>query len=266
MARKLDRSTERIFWFPFLMLLKENGEMITSNIIKELRNMLQPKGHDSEIINGRSDDYFSQKIRNIKSHQSLDKYVFYDELGNWRLNDDGLIFIDNNSDVVDQIYGIVSNTSFDYFDKITFIDLVVLPFFPRRKSSSTTISRRVVKKVIFYDENVSEGKISSKTVIIRERSRKLREKAIEHFSDASGNIGCCICGFEFNKAYGEYGKGYIEIHHKKPVYQYEDKDINTVLIDALENLVPVCANCHRMLHHKKGISFEEVEKIYNDNK
>lgn len=55
----------------------------------------------------------------------------------------------------------------------------------------------------------------------------------------------------------------IEIHHKKPVYQYEEKDVDAVLSSALDNLVPVCSNCHRMLHHKKGITFEEVKIIYD---
>lgn len=118
---------------------------------------------------------------------------------------------------------------------------------------------------MFYDENISEGKISVKSVVVRERSKKLREKAVLHFTDEKGSIKCRICGYEFAVHYGDYGSGYLEIHHRKPVYQYEEKDVDAVLSSALDNLVPVCSNCHRMLHRKKGITFEEVKKIYDDN-
>jgi len=247
----------------------ENGTVSTSAILDTLRELFQPIGHDSEIMNGRSDDYFSQKIRNVKSHSSLKNLVNYDRKKGWSLTEDGVNFLVKNSEVVDEVERILSNTSFDYYDKITFIDLVVLPFFPRRKVKSTTTKKaaekKPVKKILFYDENISEGKISVRSVVVRERSQKLREKAITHFSDEKSSIKCWICGYEFAVHYGDYGSGYIEIHHKKPVYQYEEKDVDAVLSSALDNLVPVCSNCHRMLHHKKGITFEEVKKIYDEN-
>ena len=28
---------------------------------------------------------------------------------------------------------------------------------------------------------------------------------------------CKVCGFNFGAVYGEYGKGYIHIHHNKPI-------------------------------------------------
>lgn len=78
MSKKLLRSTERIFRIPFLMILLENGTTSTSDTIDTLRDLFQPIGHDSKIMKGRTDDYFSQKIRNVKSHSSLKHLVNYD--------------------------------------------------------------------------------------------------------------------------------------------------------------------------------------------
>lgn len=267
-VKVLLESTERIFRVPFMVILKENGDSTSEEIIDILRKQFNPDGHDAETISGRKDDYFSQKVRNIKSHSSLNDYVEYkSKKEGWCLKAEGYKFLNDNAEIVEEINRILSNDSFSYSEKISFIDEAIVPFFPRRvmkaKTGKATVKKKY-KKIIFYDENVSEGKVTTKTIIVRERSRKLRDKAIEHFK-IGDKIKCSICGFEFAVTYGEYGKGYIEIHHKKPVYQYDDKDIDIVLKDALDNLTPVCANCHRMLHHQKGITYDEVKKIYDDN-
>ena len=49
--------------------------------------------------------------------------------------------------------------------------------------------------------------------------------------------------------YGDtYGKPCIEIHHLKPIFQYEGKSETKTIEDALNNLLPVCPNCHRVIH------------------
>lgn len=56
---------------PALRLAAErpNGEITTSELIAELTELFQPTGKDAEIIAGRSDTYFSQKVRNLISHR-----------------------------------------------------------------------------------------------------------------------------------------------------------------------------------------------------
>lgn len=260
----MDRSTERIFRIPFMVIINNKKNATTSTIINELRVFFQPEGHDAKIIKGRNDDYFSQKIRNVISHGSLKTMiVFLDKTRGWELTEEGKKFLDEHMETIDEISRILCNDSFSYNDKINFIDLAVLPFFPRRKTNNK--SKRKVQKIYLYDENVSEGQIYEKTISVRERSKKLRDKAIEHFTDSSGRIRCSICGYDFKETFGDYGKGYIEIHHIKPVFEYEEKDIDVVLSKALTNLTPVCANCHRMLHHKKEVSYEKVKQIFEEN-
>lgn len=61
---------------------------------------------------------------------------------------------------------------------------------------------------------------------------------------------CNICGFDFEKAYGETGKGYIEVHHITPIGQLSSAE-GYEGTDPQKDLIPVCSNCHSMLHRKK---------------
>jgi 5-methylcytosine-specific restriction protein A len=70
---------------------------------------------------------------------------------------------------------------------------------------------------------------------------------------------CVVCGFNFEKVYGEHGKDFIEVHHIKPLSTFDE----AVEIDPENDLVPVCSNCHRMLHRKREnvLSIEELKGL-----
>lgn len=55
---------------------------------------------------------------------------------------------------------------------------------------------------------------------------------------------CRICGFDFEKKYGEIGRHFIHVHHIVPVSKMSE----AYLIDPTNDLIPVCPNCHAMLH------------------
>jgi 5-methylcytosine-specific restriction endonuclease McrA len=94
------------------------------------------------------------------------------------------------------------------------------------------------------DEKVipdSEGRKQIVQHVKYERSSKNRERAIE----IHGTV-CEVCGFDFDNIYGkDYADGYVQIHHIKPVSQYEGK------VDPEKDLVPLCANCHAMAHRRR---------------
>jgi hypothetical protein len=48
---------------------RKNGFIETSDLISELTELFNPTGRDAEIIPGRSDTFFSQKVRNLISHK-----------------------------------------------------------------------------------------------------------------------------------------------------------------------------------------------------
>ena len=55
---------------------KPNGEISTSDLIVELEALLQPEGSDAEILDGRNDTKFSQKVRNLISHRDGQQTMF----------------------------------------------------------------------------------------------------------------------------------------------------------------------------------------------
>ena len=58
---------------PALVLLVQNpAGLTTSDLIRDLTLILKPDGPDMEILAGRQDRYFSQKVRNLVSHRTLE--------------------------------------------------------------------------------------------------------------------------------------------------------------------------------------------------
>ncbi len=53
-----------------LMAERPGGFIGTSDLIAELAEVFNPTGMDAQIIPGRSDTYFSQKVRNLVSHRN----------------------------------------------------------------------------------------------------------------------------------------------------------------------------------------------------
>ena len=56
-------------------------------------------------------------------------------------------------------------------------------------------------------------------------------------------LACEICGFDFERTYGELGAGYIQFHHRVPLADLTEGSRPTA-----NDLTPICANCHAMLH------------------
>ena len=70
----------------------------TKDLLQILRLVLDPSGEDLEVLSGRSDDKFSQKVRNLKSHKTLENKGFAKFLENrFYITDDGINFINDNS-------------------------------------------------------------------------------------------------------------------------------------------------------------------------
>ncbi|MCX7694237.1 MAG: hypothetical protein N2Z71_00785 [Caloramator sp.] len=72
--------TEQDLILPALVLLERNGKLTTTQLIDQLEKWLEPQGKDLDILKDRNDTKFSQKVRNLKSHDTLTKkgYATYD--------------------------------------------------------------------------------------------------------------------------------------------------------------------------------------------
>ncbi|WP_169783858.1 hypothetical protein [Campylobacter curvus] len=59
-----------------LIIIGEHPGIRTSELIEKLMAIMRPSGEDIEILAGRSDTKFSQKVRNLKSHDTLKDKVY----------------------------------------------------------------------------------------------------------------------------------------------------------------------------------------------
>jgi len=236
----MERVTETELILPSLFLMDTRPAGITtSDLIKELTEIFKPEGEDNEILQGRTDTKFSQKVRNLKAHNTFERfgYAEYQSIagkrnGVFRITLKGKEFLNKNIDLVTYLLsnGFLYKDLENSFRK---------PFQPKEKDK--------IPKV--FDENILiyEGmqKITQSKVYIR--SAELRNAAIIKYTK-NGRIKCNICCFDFEEFYGDYGKGFIEVHHQKPVFMFNDSEVEKTIKDALGNVVPVCSNCHRIIH------------------
>lgn len=91
-----------------------------------------------------------------------------------------------------------------------------------------------------------EGAKVKVTVNRYERSKEARDQCLEYWK-----LSCSVCKMKFEEVYGEIGKGYIHVHHKVPIAEIG----TSYKVDPINDLIPVCPNCHSMIHKGKPKPF-----------
>ncbi len=84
-----------------------------------------------------------------------------------------------------------------------------------------------------------EGRKFSVTLNQYERNPFARAACLAHFG-----YSCRVCKTDFKRVYGELGTNYIHVHHLIPVSSRG----TTYKVNPKTDLIPVCPNCHAMLH------------------
>lgn len=88
-----------------------------------------------------------------------------------------------------------------------------------------------------------------------ERDSAARKKCITHYG-----AFCQVCNLNFLEMYGEIGLGFIHVHHLVPIASIGKQYV----LNPIEDLRPVCPNCHAMLHKKNPpFSLEELREFIN---
>lgn len=91
-------------------------------------------------------------------------------------------------------------------------------------------------------DSFSEGASSNVSITRYERNPHARKACLKHYGYA-----CTICEFDFQEFYGEAGKEFIHVHHLNEISgQDGEYEINPV-----NDLRPVCPNCHAIIHRKR---------------
>lgn len=77
--------------YPAIIAIGKNGGKIsTTDLISILTDVLKPSGKDLEILSGRSDTSFSQKVRNLKAHNTLGKLGYASATSDgWKITTEG---------------------------------------------------------------------------------------------------------------------------------------------------------------------------------
>lgn len=101
-------------------------------------------------------------------------------------------------------------------------------------------------------ETLEEGKRKSVMVNVYERNPFARKQCIDYYG-----VQCQVCNLDFEKMYGEVGKDFIHVHHIKPLHEIKQGYI----VDPKKDLIPVCPNCHSMLHRKENGVYLSIEQL-----
>lgn len=231
-----ERIYENDLRLPALYLISlNNGAINTTELSQLLRDILKPSGEDLEILANRSDDYFSQIVRNL----TASKRPFVKNG-----------FIRRDTKAGSPLHITTKGRRYLTEHKFELKYLLTNDFNYNDIKENLKQIETADRKFQTFDENliISEGMKKVTEVAVYKRSKKLRDFAIEYYT-TNGRISCNCCTFNFSDFYGDkLGKGFIEIHHTKPIFSYEDEDFNNTLTSAVINLTPVCSNCHRMIH------------------
>ena len=106
---------------------------------------------------------------------------------------------------------------------------------PEHQEIEIVYPDEISEKLPIYHEGIK------RQIVINsyERNVKARKKCIDHLG-----YECQCCGLNFENRYGEIGRAFIHVHHLKPISEIgRDYEINPI-----EDLIPLCPNCHAMIH------------------
>ena len=103
-----------------------------------------------------------------------------------------------------------------------------------------------------------EGAVKQVVVNAYERNAAARKKCIDTFGPV-----CVVCGFDFGAEYGRVGRGFIHVHHLVPLHSVGKEYV----VDPLNDLRPVCPNCHAIIHKRNPpYSIEEVQEMMDSQR
>jgi 5-methylcytosine-specific restriction protein A len=97
-----------------------------------------------------------------------------------------------------------------------------------------------------------EGSATQVTQTRYERNIYARKKCLNYYG-----YSCSVCGFNFEKFYGNLGCQFIHVHHLTQVATIKQE----YKVDLIKDLRPVCPNCHSMLHKQNPpLTIEELKQ------
>ncbi len=146
----------------FELYIQSEG-MTTTMLIKSLTENLKPEGTDAEILFGRKDSRFSQKVRNLISHKRLHPYVNFSKKGKetfLTLNDDGIEILKDSEYFIlnyqDRTKEDNEKKNYDFVGEETFETVENYNFIEKRYVSVENVNYSVYELKRKYDKTNRE--------------------------------------------------------------------------------------------------------------
>jgi 5-methylcytosine-specific restriction enzyme A len=114
------------------------------------------------------------------------------------------------------------------------------------------------------EKNYYEGKKTqyTKEITVITRNPGARKKCLDHYFPNNKRYKCQICGFDFEETYGNIGKQFIDVHHIESHAQVSKKR-GEHKINPKKDLIPICSNCHDIIHRNRRRPPLEIDEIKN---
>lgn len=101
-----------------------------------------------------------------------------------------------------------------------------------------------------------EGAVKHGSITRYERSAKNRRICLALFG-----FDCKICGVDLERRYGPVAKDFIHVHHVVPVSRMSAPSV----VNPAEDLIPVCPNCHYVMHREDPpVAPEVLRRRFNE--
>ena len=130
------------------------------------------------------------------------------------------------------------------------LELIAIHYNEGSINTNRLLPATTLPEEVLDPDKYQEGATKKISVNVYERNTKARKKCIEHYGNS-----CSICDFNFGEIFGSLGEGFIHVHHLKPLAEIKE----SYSLDPIEDLRPVCPNCHSMLHRQSpALSIEAL--------
>lgn len=211
------------------------------------------------IVTCEPQQYAAEFVHIIGKSTAQQRQIFVQYLN--ELQKHGKLILKINEQQISNEDFLESDITWDKF----FLRFTVAPYFDRDFEDEYAVVSNYIKIIcammlalLTYEiEGYNEGKAEGASHIVK--SKKYERNPINReLCLLEKGYTCYICGFNFEKVYGEIGKYFIHVHHTTPVHLMGENYV----VNPSEELFPVCPNCHAMLHRKDPpYTIEQIKSL-----
>lgn len=207
----------------------------------EKQSWIKLTPHEREVLESRPEIRWRNRLAYIRQNLVYLGYVSDLVRDEWRITEKGIGYFHQLSRMAEH------NSSFQHVSDQALQDITPLI------SSPTLLSD---ENALTGETQFQEGGKQYQWTTRFERDPQLRAKAIEIHGTT-----CMGCRFNFEDTYGDIGRGFIEVHHTKPVSSLG----GIAVVDPKSDMVTLCSNCHSIVHRKKlkPLSLQDLKALLN---